>query len=271
MKFAINQATTMKTDFETDIMTYSKAGFNAIEIWLPKLKEYLVKGGDLVKVKKMLSDNNLKPVGACYQAGLMLFAGRSEEEVMKEFFENLEICRQIEIPVLIVPADAVSPVEESHYDKAVSNLRKAGEYAEKYGVKLSVEFLAKSKFIGCLPTAVTLVRKTELKNIGILFDTFHFYCGISKIEDIEIVKGNEILLVHLNDVLEKPREILTDKHRVLPGRGTIPLKAIIRRLQTAGYDGYYSLELFNDEIWNKDPYSAVKECFESLEELRRKL
>ncbi|MFN4227090.1 MAG: hypothetical protein ACK4F0_02990 [Candidatus Ratteibacteria bacterium] len=49
MRFAINQATTLTTDFKTDIKAYSKAGFKAIEIWLPKLKKYLAEVIDYVE------------------------------------------------------------------------------------------------------------------------------------------------------------------------------------------------------------------------------
>ncbi|MCM8816595.1 MAG: sugar phosphate isomerase/epimerase [Candidatus Omnitrophica bacterium] len=271
MKFAINQATTMKTDFAKDIEAYSNAGFTAIEIWLPKLKEYLGKGGSLSDVKKMLGNSGLKPIGACYQAGLMFPSGKTKKEVMKEFSENLEICGHLEIPVLIVPADNISPVEDRHYYEAAGNLVEACEYAEKFSVKLAIEFLARARFLGCLSTAAILARKMQRENAGILFDTFHFYCGISKIEDIDGIQGKEILLVHLKDVAEKPREIMTDKDRVLPGDGIIPLEKIIGELQKIGYDGYYSLELFNEELWSQDPYKVAKKCFENLGKLRRKL
>lgn len=271
MKFAINQATTMSTDFETDLKSYSKAGFKAVEIWLPKLSEYLSKGGSLPQVKKMLSVNDIKPIGACYQSNLMLYHAKPKEEVMKEFSEKIEICRYLEIPVLIVPADSVSLVEEKYYEQACVNLYDAGQIAEKYNIKLAIEFLARSKFVGCISTVVTIVRKTQRKNIGILFDTFHFYCGISKIEDIDDVKGDEIFLVHLNDVIEKPREILTDKYRTFPGEGIIPLEIILKKLKKIGYKGYYSLELFNEELWKQDPYDIAKMCFESLEKFRRRL
>ncbi len=67
-----------------------------------KLKEYLAGDGSLSDVKKMLGDKGLKPIGACYQAGLMFPSGKTRDEIMKEFSENLEICRYLEIPVLIV-------------------------------------------------------------------------------------------------------------------------------------------------------------------------
>lgn len=263
MKFSINQATTMYTDFETDIRAYGKAGFDAVEIWVPKLKEYLGKNS-LIKVKNLLKKQKIKAIGACYQAGLMFAAGDERKKVMEEFYEKLEICRFLEIPVLVVPSDSPAQLKDDTYDGAAKNLKEANDIAEKYGVKLALEFLAKSKFIGCVSTAVEILRKINSSNTGILFDTFHFYAGISKFEDINSLNGKNVFLVHINDVENKHREILTDKNRVLPGEGIIPLKKIMRKLEKQGYSGFYSLELFNQKLWEQNPYDVAKKCFDSL-------
>ena len=41
MKIALNGATTMHADLETDIKAASEAGFELIEIWAAKLREFL--------------------------------------------------------------------------------------------------------------------------------------------------------------------------------------------------------------------------------------
>ncbi|HOK80799.1 MAG TPA: sugar phosphate isomerase/epimerase family protein [bacterium] len=271
MKFAINQATTMKADFATDVKAYARAGFDSMEIWLPKLKDYL-KMTTLADVKKLLTEQKIKPVGACYQNNLMFSQGELRQQATKEFMEKLEICNELEIPVLVVPGDNPPvPVTENHYDEAAENILKVADDARRYGVKLALEFIAKAKFLGCLSTTIKLVDKINHKNVGILFDTFHFFSGISKMEDIDkIKKGNSIFMVHFNDVADKPGEILTDRDRVLPGEGIIPLDTIIKKLQKINYCGYYSLELFNEKLWDEDPYSVAKKCFESLEKFWRK-
>ncbi|HOL50213.1 MAG TPA: sugar phosphate isomerase/epimerase family protein [bacterium] len=271
MKFAINQATTMKTDFATDVKAYARAGFDSMEIWLPKLKEYL-ETTTLADVKKLLKEEKIKPAGACYQNNLMFAQGELKQQAIKEFTEKLEICNVLEIPVLIVPGDnPPSPVVESHYDEAAENLGKVADDARRYGVKLALEFIGTAKFLGCLSTAMKMVTSINHQNVGILFDIFHFFKGVSKTEDIDNVNGEVVFLVHLNDAMDKPREILTDRDRVLPGEGVIPLETIIKKLQKINYHGYYSLELFNEQLWDQDPYSVAKKCFESLEKLGRKL
>ncbi len=41
MKIALNGATTMHADLETDIKAASEAGYELIEIWAAKLREFL--------------------------------------------------------------------------------------------------------------------------------------------------------------------------------------------------------------------------------------
>ncbi|HUX88190.1 MAG TPA: TIM barrel protein, partial [Chloroflexota bacterium] len=74
-----------------------------------------------------------------------------------------------------------------------------------------------------------------------------------------------LLFVHINDAPGTlPREALTDKDRVLPGTGNFPLASIIRGLRDQGYAGYYSLELFNDDLWATDPFRVAQQAYQSL-------
>lgn len=246
----------MKADFETDIKAYSHAGFKEIEIWLPKLEEYLKKKS-LKKAQDLLRKNGLKPVAACYQGDLMLSLGKKRKKVLGEFHHKLEVCNFLEIPILVVPSDFPKEVKEEDYQLAGENLKEAGEIAKDFKVSLAIEFIAGAKFLGSLGTANKLINKVGLKNVGIVFDTFHFFAGISKDKDLQEIPEESLFLVHFNDVPPKPRELLTDKDRLLPGDGIIPLKEIIHIFEKKGYSGFYSLELFNQKYWEEDPYLFV--------------
>ena len=60
MKIALNGATTMHADLETDIKAASAAGFELIEIWAAKLREFL-KTKTAADLKRLLNENNLEP------------------------------------------------------------------------------------------------------------------------------------------------------------------------------------------------------------------
>ena len=263
MKPCINEATTMTSSFEVDVKTYSEAGFKAIEIWLEKVEKFIA-GNSIEVVKKLLEISGLKAVSACSQGGLMLSKGKEREKNLSNFKQRLSLCQKLNVPILVVPTDFPKTVEYSMYNEAVNNLKEVSSIANKYGILLAIEFIQGAKFLGCLSTTIQLIRKVNRENIGVLFDTFHFYVGKSKLEDINEIKKGELFFVHINDAENLPREILTDTNRVLLGRGVIPLKKIIDKLDRIGYDGYASLELFDRKLWNKDPKEVAKEGLKSL-------
>ena len=54
--------------------------------------------------------------------------------------------------------------------------------------------------------------------------------------------------------------------RVLPGAGVLDLPAWLRAIRDAtGYDGYVSLELFNDELRALEPAEAAARAKASLD------
>jgi sugar phosphate isomerase/epimerase len=55
MKIALNGATTMHADLETDIKAASSAGFELIEIWASKLRKFL-KTKTTADLKRLLKE-----------------------------------------------------------------------------------------------------------------------------------------------------------------------------------------------------------------------
>ena len=258
MKLAINEATTMPRSFEEDMAAYASAGFDAVELWLDKLKPFLEKH-TLKDARKLLADRGIKAIGACYQGGLMLTRDKQRQEVLAEFRTKLETCEALGVPVLVVPSDfPAGSVTRDDYDRAADGLREAADIAGRHKVALAIEFIKGGKLVGSLRTALALARKTEKKNVGVLLDTFHLYAGASKVEHILEMKKSELLLVHINDLAPGYIEIATDKDRVLPGEGVLPLKEMLNTLSRIGYDGYCSVELFNEELWRQDTQEAAR-------------
>jgi 2-keto-myo-inositol isomerase len=88
------------------------------------------------------------------------------------------------------------------------------------------------------------------------------------VEDLDRLQGEaeRLFFVHVDDVPDtKPRELWQDPDRVLPGDGVFPLKAIFDRLDSLGYGGYVSLELFNEAFaarWQENPTAAARAAYE---------
>jgi 4-hydroxyphenylpyruvate dioxygenase len=52
--------------------------------------------------------------------------------------------------------------------------------------------------------------------------------------------------------------------RVLPGRGILQLDALFGQLERHGYRGYFSIEMFNKDLWSMPVDRAAKLMYQSL-------
>jgi 2-keto-myo-inositol isomerase len=137
--------------------------------------------------------------------------------------------------------------------ESVRVLHDLADIAAPFGVQLAYEFLG---FGWCsvrtLAQCWDIVQAVNRPDVGLVIDTCHFYAGGSELASIEAVDPEKLLIFHINDVEERPKETIEDAHRLLPGEGVIPLGDILSRLHQIGFDGLCSIELFRPEYWERD-------------------
>jgi sugar phosphate isomerase/epimerase len=130
-----------------------------------------------------------------------------------------------------------APSEDVSLKMVLANLLEIADYAKDKNVTPLIEtngFFAKTKALG------TLFRK-ELagENVGILYDIHHPYRFFN--EDPAYTIDNIapfVRHVHLKDSVMEGKKVC---YRML-GEGNIPVAETVRRLNMAGYKGFYSLE-----------------------------
>ena len=231
-----------------------------------------LKNNSIEQAKRLLGDHALRPAGACFHFGVMLSEGKQRADNLDEFRRKLEICQGLDVPILVVPTDFPErDVVGEDYDRAAAGLAEAAQIAEPYGVALAVEFIKGAKLVGTLRTAAHLVRATGKDNVGILLDTFHLCAGASKLADIDDLAARELFLVHINDMLPVQVEIAQDRDRTFPGEGVLPLQRLLAKIKKIGYDGYYSLELFNEQLWDAEVRVAATQAFQKTAAFMQKL
>ncbi len=248
MKPCISQATTLSTPIEADFQAYGRAGFKAVELWLTKVEDYLITNA-LERLQEQLAENDLTPVAAASQGGLLLSSGLERTTHLGHFRKRLEILRSLAVPTLIMVADFHRELAPNDFSTAAASLAEAGKIAEDHGVRLALEFRKNATFCASLDTTLALIAGSGSANIGICFDLFHYYTGPSKFEDLEYLVPENLAWVQLCDLSGTPRELAGDADRVLPGDGDFQTTPILEKLANIGYDGYASLEVLNPGLW----------------------
>lgn len=263
MKIGINGATTMRADLETDIKAAARAGYDYIEIWAGKMREYL-KNHSAADLKKLIADNNLEPWAINSIEHISFRSDADFARIKAECEEFSRIAQEIGCPHIVVvpgklPSREVS--EDEIIEENVRVLNELADIAEKYHVKLAFEFLGQTdNSVQTLDLARKIIDQVNRDSVGHVIDTFHFYAGNSSIEAIETMKPEKLFIFHINGAEDLPAHELTDAHRLYPDEGILPTSEIKRAFDKIGYHKMVSIEIFRPEYWEKDPFEVAQKA-----------
>src|SRR5678815_2561067 len=264
MFVCMHEASSARYDFKTAMEGYAKAGIRAVEPDLAKVREFAMKESPAT-ARRLLDDLGLKAVSSSNQLGLME-PGDQRAANLEQLKWKVELAQAIGADRLVTPSAGTGNYKEDDYKKGVDNMREAAEIAKPFGVTLMLEFARTSRFAASLPTALKLVRETNHPNYRVMMDTYHFWGGISKFEDLDLLRDGELHHLHFEDVPDMPpREIQGQPDRAIPGEGIAPLKRILEVLKRKKYSGPLSFESFKPAHTAMDPYELATKVRAAVE------
>ncbi|MEM4310815.1 MAG: sugar phosphate isomerase/epimerase family protein [Nitrososphaerales archaeon] len=263
-KLSISEITTINWDFEQDVKNYSLNGIKGIGVFRDKIEKYgIEKGIRLLNEFKM----HVAEVSFCG-----LFTQDSEETLkgrMKDAIKAIELTSKLKADCLLVVTGPIGKfTQEDAIARVKSCLKELIPVAEKYKVKLALEpihpmYRADWTIIHTLKDALDMVEEIDSKNLGIFFDVYHLWWERDLYSQIKRA-SEKIFGVHINDWREKTRSL---NDRTIMGYGIIPLKSILSAIKDTGYDGFYEVEIFSDELWKEDPNWLINECKKQFEKI----
>ena len=266
MTVCMHEITSITFDFRTAMEGYARAGIRAVEPDLGKVREFAQQESPRM-TRQLLDDLGLK-VASCSNQLFLEESGPRRATVLEDLKWKVDLAEIIGADRMVVPSAASEPHSIDDYDQVIANLREAADIAEPHQVTLMVEHTRLSTLINNLRTALMVVRKADHPNLKVMLDTFHFWSGMSKFEDLELLRDGELQHLHFEDIPgEQPLETFGQQSRVFPGEGIAPLRRIIEVLQRKGYRGPASLELFNPVVQATDPYEIAMKARQTIEPL----
>ncbi len=248
VQVAISQACTLPWPLEEELRQLAQAACPAVELWWGKVESYL-EGRPVAELAELLKRHELAAPVASYQGGLFAQDARAFQEHWSHFLRRLQLAQALGVQVMVVAADAERAPDDSQVAVFLQRLRDAARAAADHGVRLALEFQARSPFGNNLQTAAALVQEADHSHLGICLDAMHFFTGPSKTEDLGYLNAENLFHVQLCDVAGPLREMARDADRILPGEGDFLLGPLIARLEQIGYQGAVSLELMNPQLW----------------------
>jgi 2-keto-myo-inositol isomerase len=255
MHLAIHQTTSLAAGFRPSLEGYARAGIKSVEIIAPHLDPFLKSDG-LPAARRLLSNLGLTPVSHGGRPGIWE-PSPEHAKAIDEMKRNAEAAAALGIDRLMAPCTATGKFTPDDYKTVIAHMREAGDIAKQFNVTLMMEFTRSSTLIGTLPTVLRLTREAAHPNVKPMLDFYHFWTGLSKFEDLDLIRPGELHHVHIQDVPDMPRELLDSITREIPGTGVAPTARILAKLREKQYTGPLSLELFYPKYQQTDPYEMA--------------
>lgn len=271
LKLGYNQATCKENStVERDLLLCEKYGYDFIELRLDMLKQYF-ETHTVGELKAFFAGSHLKPFAFNSIENINFCTPEAWAELVALFTFACETAREIGNPYIIVVPTMTQQIctknEQEIFEDSVRVLNALADLAEPYGVKLAFEPIGDRRWCVCsVRQALEIVNAVGRDSVGLTVDCINVYLH-DKCADVGFIRKlppEKLFVYHINDCEDLPLGILDHCHRIMPGKGVIPVREMSDAVKAAGYDGPACLELFRPAYWAMDAEAVIQMGAESV-------
>ena len=246
------------------IDTAADAGYAGIEPWAMELDAFVEGGGSLDEVRAKAESRDIQVVNLIAFPEWAVPEDDRRTAGMEEAERCLEMAQALNCPFLATPPKGIHD-RKVDLKEVPERFAAVVDLAKGYGVKPLVEYWGIAQTLGTTGEALFVASECGRPDVQILADIFHMWKGSGHHHGFEHFGPGVLGLVHVNDYPESPgRDTVTDADRVYPGDGLTDWKKVVSDLNAIRFDGYLSVELFNESYWAKGPEAVAREGLEKL-------
>jgi len=265
-RLALHMWTIDTTPLATALDAAKVGGFDAVELRRTDFKRCFDAGKSNEQVLDLIKNSGI-PVGVLgVEYGWLFATGEESARLFKVFRETCENAAALGCKMLMsAPGQVNGPIPQ-----AIEYLKRAGDIAGEYGLKLAIEYNSQHDVLNSLPVLRQLIEGANKPNCGYLIDAYHFqrsgYGGAS----FRDLPNDMIYCFQYSDVSPNPvTGVRRPTDRLVPGKGVVKWREVLGLLYEKGYTGYMSYEAPNPELWARSPYDVAREGVELTRKLLR--
>lgn len=262
VQYCLNASTIRPASLMEKIRIAGQAGYKAIELWNDDLTMHEEAGGSLKDVKQVLIDHGLVAPTVIALHGWLGSEGAAHAQALEVARRKMEQAALVGAQYVI----ASPPMEPFDLRRGGADYRELLEIGKEIGVRPAMEYLGFMKSVYTIEQAWQVAQDADHPDSCMIMDPFHILRGGGSIQSIALIPADKVAIWHWNDASGgKPFSCQSDADRVMPGDGVGPLEEIEHLALTQGYEGYVSLELFNEELWQQDPMEVAQLGMEKMQ------
>lgn len=253
-------------------------GFSGVDLRLDKQEQRIREIG-AERLRRAIEDAGLRPGYCSILPGKVSCDEKTWQDGIARAPALAKLAEQLgytRTATVVLPFDDELAFD-SFFGLHVDRINQAVPILADHGLSLALEYVSpatrraghKHPFIHDLKGLRKLCRATEYTNVGLLLDSFHWHCAGETVADIEALSEDEVVVVHVNDLIAKraiEKQVVNE--RALPCEtGLIDLAGFIGALDKIGYDGPITSEPTNPKWSDTDPDKAAAALAGSMDKL----
>jgi 4-hydroxyphenylpyruvate dioxygenase len=252
-------------DLAEKLHAMREAGFSHTEFMSRDLFESL-RGPEYAL--SLLKDTGMKI--SCFQL-LRDYEGAPRSEIPLRLGVIEQMLDQVQLvgADLLILCSNTAADSTGELDVLCEDLRKLGDLAKSRGVRIGYEALGWGRWMSDYRKAWKMIERVDHPSVGVMLDSSHIGSLGLPFDGIREIDPAKIFLAEIADLpitrLDNAEQ--SRFYRLLPGEGMLALEEFVAALGEIGYQGVYSLEVFNDHYRQLDPREVAKRAQKSLVEL----
>ncbi len=242
MLLSIHQNTSRAAGYRGSLEGWAKAGIQYVEL-TDRLLEGFLENDTLPAARRVLTDLGLTPVSAAAVLSDIWIPGPARAASLETWRRRCDQFSSLGLQKIYSPSTTRRRVTAEDFAATPDSIREAGEIAREYNLTAMIEFTRTSTHLATLTSSLEVIREAAHPNVRPMLDFFHFWSGLSKFEDLDLLQLGELAHAHFQDLLDTPRELIDNDSRLIPGDGIAPVVRILQKLAEKHYAGALSVEI----------------------------
>jgi sugar phosphate isomerase/epimerase len=252
---ALHTWTIDTTPLEEALAAAKAGGFDAVELRRVDFTRCVGRGLSNAAILDLIRKAGLPVSAMGVEAGWIFSTGDERERLFGVFREACEQAVALDCGVMM---SAIGPGTADE-DGAVANIRRAGEIATEFGVKLALEYQFQHPVVRSIDILRGLIERADARSTGLLLDTYHLQRGGRPGAGFKDIPPEEIYYVQFSDVPDAPSSSAPPVDRLPPGKGVVGWTGFFGLLAEKKYAGYLSYEAPNPAHWARSAENVASE------------
>lgn len=273
MRFALHGMCSLHSNIVSDIRLAKETGYQGLEIHTEKLWRYIQAGFTSEDFKSRLDQAGITPTAIDIIGSVEASDKSTQAEVFKQAETLCAFASDIGAPTIQLNAfEALNGLSlEDNIQITARNIQQIADIGKQSGIRFQYEGAAWTP-IARLEDYYRLHDAVGRDNFGFVLDTWHFWaCRGATPEDMAAIDRSLIYNVHLSDgkrpAVNEPWVDEKELRGYLLGEGEIPLQEWVDAIESTGYEGFYSGEFLNDQLWEADHYEIAEKMLAGMKSL----